>query len=137
VDDAITAAYGMRANEQAIRLSVQNVAVFASISFSATDPDAQERYAALTGRISAGLSEAPGQQEINDIMADLATAQVTLGAAKDRHQQTNGVLSNLLDHVEGVSMEEVGAQILALNTRLQASLQTTAMLYQMSLVNYL
>jgi hypothetical protein len=39
--------------------------------------------------------------------------------------------------VEGVTQEEVGAQILSLQTMLQASLQTTAMLSQMSLVNFL
>jgi len=83
------------------------------------------------------LSDAPGKQRISDISADLASAQATLGAAKARHRETKLVLLNLLDHIEGVSTEEVGAQILTLNTRLQASLQTTAMLSQSSLVNYL
>ena len=62
---------------------------------------------------------------------------MTLGAARDRHIQTQSVLTDLLDHIEGVPMEEVAAQILAMQTRLQASLQTTAMLFQTSLVNYL
>jgi hypothetical protein len=39
--------------------------------------------------------------------------------------------------VEGVSQDDVGAQILSLQTSLQASLQTTALLSKMSLVNYL
>jgi flagellar hook-associated protein 3 FlgL len=43
----------------------------------------------------------------------------------------------MLQEIEGVSNEDVAAQILALQTRLQASLQTTALLYQTSLVNYL
>jgi flagellar hook-associated protein 3 FlgL len=43
----------------------------------------------------------------------------------------------MLEKIEGVSTEEVAAQILAMQTRLQASLQTTSMLYQTSLVNYL
>ena len=43
----------------------------------------------------------------------------------------------MLDTIENVPPEQVGAQILALQTRLQASLQTTALLYQTSLVNYL
>jgi hypothetical protein len=38
--------------------------------------------------------------------------------------------------VEGVTPEEVGVEILALQTRLQASLQVTSMLYQLSLANY-
>ena len=42
-----------------------------------------------------------------------------------------------LQQVEGVSNEEVGAQLLTLQTRMQASLQFTSMLYQTSLVNYI
>ena len=60
-----------------------------------------------------------------------------MGAAADRHAQTRSVLTGLLDSIEGVPINEVAAQVLALNTRLQASLQTTSMLAQISLVNYL
>ena len=52
-------------------------------------------------------------------------------------QQTNATLSDLLQSVEGVSNEEVAAQILAMQTSLQASLQTTAILYKTSILNYL
>jgi hypothetical protein len=57
--------------------------------------------------------------------------------AKDRHQQTTTALSSLLDSVSGISQEQVGSEILALQTQLQASLQTTALLSKISLVNYL
>jgi flagellin-like hook-associated protein FlgL len=136
-DQAVTVAYGMRANEQGLRLSVQNIAVFAALTFSATDPAAADKYRAVANRVGSGLTETPGQQKINDLASDLAGAQVTLGAAKDRHIQTQSMLTDLLDHIQGVPVEEVGAQILALQTRLQASLQTTAMLFQTSLVNYI
>ena len=43
----------------------------------------------------------------------------------------------MMEKIEGVSTEEVAAQILALQVRLQASLQTTSLLYQTSLVNYI
>ena len=71
------------------------------------------------------------------IAAELAGAQSTLAAASERHQQTKSALAGMLEEVEGVSTEEVAAQILALQVRLQASLQTTSLLYQTSLVNYL
>ena len=45
--------------------------------------------------------------------------------------------AHALQQVEGVSNEEVGAQLLTLQTRMQASLQITSMLYQTSLVNYI
>jgi flagellar hook-associated protein 3 FlgL len=137
VDQSISVQYGLRANEQATRLAVQNIAVFAATSYSSTDADAQDKYLALTDRLDRSMGDVPGQQRLFDIMADLATADATMGAAADRHAQTGSVLTGLLDSIEGVSIEEVAAQVLALNTRLQASLQTTSMLAQISLVNYL
>jgi hypothetical protein len=58
-------------------------------------------------------------------------------SASDRQQQRKSTLQGMLEGIEGVSQEQVASQILALQTRLQASLQTTAMLYQISIVNYL
>jgi hypothetical protein len=46
-------------------------------------------------------------------------------------------LGDFLQTIEGVSNEQVGTEMLALQTRMQASMQTTAMLFQTSLVNYL
>ena len=43
----------------------------------------------------------------------------------------------MLQNITGVSTDEVGVQILALQTRLQASLQTTALLAKTSLVYFL
>jgi flagellin-like hook-associated protein FlgL len=135
VDASITVAYGTRADENAIRRMVQNVAALAAVTFAANDAAAPARYAALTQRAAAALSFADGGQK--DIAVELAGAQRTLHAAQERHRQTRTALGNLLDAIEGVPAEQVGAEILTLQTRLQASLQTTAKLYQISLVNYL
>jgi flagellin-like hook-associated protein FlgL len=137
VDTSITVSYGLRANEEGIRWMVQNVAALAAVTFSPSDPDAVARNAALNARIGTNLSVPVGTQRIQDISTELAGAQQTLQSAAERHSQTESTLSGMLDGIEGVSDEEVAAQILALQTRLQASLQTTAMLYQTSLVNYL
>jgi len=137
VDQSIVVPYGLRANEEALRRTVQQVAVFAAMTFTTTDPDAADRYQALTQRVGSGLDGQPGTQKIADITSDLASAHTTLDKAKDRHMQTKSTLQDMLQHIEGVSQEEVATQILALNTRLQASLQTTAKLYQTSLANYL
>jgi flagellin-like hook-associated protein FlgL len=137
IDDSIVVNYGVRANEDGIRDLVKNVALFATVSNDATDPESAARYNALATRTSAALAVPPGTQKVDDILSDLASAQGALGAATDRHQQTRGAVSGMLDTIENVPPEQVGAQILALQTRLQASLQTTALLYQTSLVNYL
>lgn len=137
IDDSIVVNYGVRANEDGIRNLVKNVALFATVSNDATDPESTARYTALATRTSAALAVPPGTQKVDDILSDLASAQGALGAATNRHQQTRSTVSGMLDTIENVSPEEVGVQILALQTRLQASLQTTALLYQTSLVNYL
>jgi flagellin-like hook-associated protein FlgL len=137
IDSSMSINYGMRANEDALRLAVQNIATFAAMTFSASDPHADENYQALGNTVSGALDGAPGQQKITDIEAEIAAAQTASTSAQARHAQTSNMLTDLLQKIEGVTPEEVGAQILSLQTSLQASLQTTALLSKISLVNFL
>jgi flagellar hook-associated protein 3 FlgL len=137
IDSAIGVQYGLRANEEALRGMVQNLAAFSTMTFSASDVNAEARYTALTQRLVPAFAGQAGTQRIEEIQTDLAITQTTLQAAKDRHRETRTVIQGLLDVTEGVPPEQVGAQILALQTRLQASLQTASRLYQLSLANYL
>jgi flagellar hook-associated protein 3 FlgL len=137
VDPSIAVSYGVRSNEQSIRSLVQNVAVLAAVTFAPNDPNAAARSAALAQRVGTNLDAPVGSQKIQDIEADLAGAQTTLTAATDRHQQTKTTLSDMVAQIEGVPPEQVAAQIMMLQTRLQASLQATALLYKISLVNYI
>jgi hypothetical protein len=43
----------------------------------------------------------------------------------------------MLQQIEGVNQEQVGSEILQLQTNLEASMSTTARMAQISLVNYL
>ena len=137
VDTAITLSYGTRANEQALSSAIGNIAVFSSMTFSSTDPNAAGRYEALKQRLTPNLDGPPGQQTVTDIEAEIAAAQTSMTAAKDRHTQTKSTLEDLLEQLEGVSTEETASKLLALQTRLQASYQTTSLLLQTSLVNYI
>ena len=137
VDSSMTVNYGLRANESALRSAVQNIAMFAAVSFSASDPNANDNYRALRLGVASALDGGQGQQKVSDISAEIAAAQTSMDAAKTRHQQTSNMLTDLLQNIEGVSQEQVGAQILSLQTSLQASLQTTALLSKLSLVNFL
>lgn len=137
IDPSMSVAYGMRANESAFRTTIKAVAVFATTTFSPSDTDASATYSALQQRVAAALAGAPGEQRVSDIEAELGGAQAALGAAKDRHTQTSATLQDMLGGITGVSEEEVGAKILALQTSLQASLQTTAMMYQTTILDYL
>jgi flagellar hook-associated protein 3 FlgL len=137
VDTSISVSYGLRANEEGIRWAVQNIAALAAVTYTSTDPNAGVLSAELNSRIGANLAAPPGTQTIEDIAAELAGAQVTVGHADDRHQQTKSMLAGMMEKIEGVPTEQVATEIIALQIRLQASLQTTSMMYQISLVNYL
>ncbi|MBV8791602.1 MAG: flagellar biosynthesis protein FlgL [Pseudolabrys sp.] len=137
IDPTLTVSYGTQANEDAIRSVLKNVALLAAASYSPSDPNASAQSAALNQRLSSDLDSSGGVQGVQAIEAQLAGTQQSLSAAKDRHTQTSSMLNDFLQSIVGVSNEDVGAQMLTLQTRLQASLQTTAMLYQTSLVNYL
>jgi hypothetical protein len=91
----------------------------------------------LRQRLGAVLNGSPNQQSVADVAGQLAGAQVALNNAKDRHQQADTTLQNLLQSVEGAPQEQVAAQILTLQTSLQATLQTTAMLLRTSILQYL
>jgi hypothetical protein len=137
VDDSLTVAYGARANEQAITTAIKNIAVFAASTYSTSDPNAADRFAAVNQRVGNGLVATNGQQQISDIEGELAYAQTTMTSATQRQQQKQTTLENLLQGIEQAPSDQVTSQILALQTQLQASLQTTSMLYKLSIVNYI
>ena len=76
VDDAITVNYGIRANEEALRTSVQNFATFAAVSFSASDVSARDRYNALARRIGNNLAPSSSVQQISSIQTEVAGANL-------------------------------------------------------------
>jgi hypothetical protein len=137
VDQSVTVQYGARANETAIRSQLQTLAVFAAVTTSAANPNAALQVAALSQRTAQNLARQPGQQTIQDIQSDFATAQLTMKDATARQKQAQGMLQGIVDQAENVSPDQVASQILALQTSLQASYQTTAMLAQLSLTKYL
>jgi flagellar hook-associated protein 3 FlgL len=137
IDQTVTVQYGARANEVAIRSQLQTLAVFAAVTTSTTNPNAAGQVAALSDRVAQNLAVHPGQQSLQDIQSDLATAQATMKDATARQKQTAATLQSIIDQAESVSSDQVASQILALQTSLQASYQTTAMLSQLTLTKYL
>lgn len=137
IDQSITVSYGARADEDAIRLQIQTFAVYAAVTAPASDVNSRGQLAALNERVGDALAPKTGAQTIQSMQADFAGAQLAIKAAAERQTQAKVMTQSMLDGIEGVSQEEVVTKILALQTALTASYQTTAMLYQNSLVNYL
>ena len=137
VDNSVTVQYGIQADEQAIRSQLQNLAVLSTVTTSPTNPIATQVVSALSQDVAQNLSPQTGQQTIENIQSDLATAQVTMQDAQSRQTQSQTTLQNLIDTTETVSTDQVASEILALQTSLQASYQTTSMLSQLTLTKYL
>jgi len=132
-----TVDYGMRANEQAFSNLVANVAVLASTTYSASNPNAQTSYQALTQKVAANLDPTSGLQTVADVEADLANVQTTVSNASTVNSQTQKTLTDLVQNIDGVDQNKVGEQILTLQNNLSASMSITARLAQISLVNFL
>jgi len=92
------------------------------MTYPPTDPNSAARANTLNEHVGGNLNVPTG-------------VQAALGMATERHTQTASTLNDLLGQVEGVPTEHVATQILTLQTRLQAPLQTTSLL--LSLANYL
>ncbi|WKA26866.1 flagellar protein [Bradyrhizobium roseum] len=137
IDQSITVQYGARANEQALRYQLQNIAVYCAVTTNSANPNSKGQVNALQQRISANLAPQTGQQSIQDMQAQFAGAQNAIKASTDRQTQLKGMAQTMLDQIEGINQDEVATKVLALQTSLQASYQTTSMLYQTTLTKFL
>jgi flagellar hook-associated protein 3 FlgL len=137
VDQTQNLGTGARANEEAFRITLAQFAATASETYLASDVNASRRYDALSLRVRTNLAFTGGVQKPEDIAVDLGIAQSAMKSAKERHDATRSYLTDALARVEDASQEEVITSITSLQTRLQASYQTTAILRQLTLTNYL
>jgi flagellar hook-associated protein 3 FlgL len=137
IDSAITVQYGAQANESAIRSQLQSIAVFAAFTASPTGSNSAAQISALSQSIATNLTPQAGQQTIEDIQSDFARAQTVMQDTSARQAQSQTMLQDMVDSTETVSTQTVASEILALQTSLQASYQTTSMMSQLTLTKYL
>lgn len=139
-DATQTVGVGARADEEAFRKMLSGFAVMAVETFSGT-PELRAteaaRHAALAERSGERLDPERGQGSVKDVLVDLANAAGALDGAKARHTSAKAMWEGAVADVENANPEEVAAAILALQTRMQASYQTTSILSRLSLANYL
>jgi len=163
VDSNINVGYGVRANEPAYAKLVSSLAVMTIAQFDSTagtlgDPaysdtsltaDQQKaaaaknlqqeksRYADLASRVDSALSFGNGGQKPTDIHTEIAVSGNVAKSAADRQTNSKTTLQVMLDDVEGINKEELTAQILTLQTRMEASYTTSTILNSLSLLNYM
>ena len=134
IDETQTVGIGAQANEDAFRGLLAQLAALSATDFS---DGSTQRLEAMMSRVRDNLTPQGGDQSIAQIGMELGVAAKTMSEAGERHKATQVMLQNELGEIEDTKTEEVVAKLLTLQTRLQASYQTTSLLSRLSLVNFL
>lgn len=139
IDEAINISYGAQANESGPLELVRSLAAVAVQNFPTADPTAQGRFDAIANRNISRLAESHNSEtgSIEMIAAELGNAKAAAANVSERHDTYGAHLEQMLSDIETIPKEDVAMELLALQTRLQASYQATSMISQLSMVNFL
>lgn len=135
IDNNQVVGIGARANEAPFREMLVAFSQLEILRFENT-PEGKQAFEHLSDRNAERLNFAPGSG-FQAIGHQIASAEVAMRDADERHKVGVNMLMDMVDGVEEISKEEVAARILATQNRLEASYQTTAMLSRLTLLNYL
>jgi flagellin-like hook-associated protein FlgL len=137
IDSGMSVNFGVRANEEGIAKAVRSFAILAAEVYPSGDPNAADRNFALSDRVRTALAPDSSVGSLTAITTELSGSQRAAKAADSRLATAINSAQDLVDGVEKADDQEVAASLLAVQTRLQASYQTTAMLSKLSLVNFI
>lgn len=138
IDDNLTVNYGVRANEEGLRDLIKALAVFVAADFSGgtqTDELYYGDVAAATRGILAPTSS--DESGIVDISTDVSLAYRTVDATSDRHVVQKSSFKTTIEEIEGVDNELLAAEILQLQTNIEASYRASSIVYQLTLADYI
>jgi flagellar hook-associated protein 3 FlgL len=134
IDETQTVGIGAQANEDGFKRLLSQLAALAATDFS---DGSTERLESMMTRVRDNLTPQGGEQSIAQIGMELGVASKTMSESSERHKATQVMIQNELGEIEDTRTEEVVAKLLTLQTRMQASYQTTSLLSRLSLVNFL
>lgn len=138
IDTNLTVNYGARANEKGPTDLLRTLATFVAADFSGGTSIDEEYYNSLTKDLRAIL-EPPGadQSGIADISTEVAIAYRTVQTTDLRHTQMKSSYQGTIGEIEGVDKEQLAAEILQLQTNIEAAYRASAIVLQLSLADYL
>lgn len=139
IEDNTTVKYGVQANESGFVTLIRSLAAMAVETYPEGDSTATGRFDGMAERQQMRLSEAHNNEagSIEVVTIELSLAKTRMGNIAERLTASDAQLNTMLEEIEGVSKEEVAMEMLALQTRLEASYQATSLVAQLSLVNYM
>ncbi|WP_417670872.1 flagellar protein [Roseibium sp.] len=138
IDTNLSVDYGARANETGLVDIVKSLATFISADFSAgTDTD-KLYYNDLAQKMRYVLEpDTSDQSGVVNISTEISIAYRTVQNTSDRHDQMRSSYLTTIDEIEGVDNELLAAEILQLQTNIEASYRASSIVYQLSIVDYL
>jgi flagellar hook-associated protein 3 FlgL len=138
VDTNLTVNYGVRANETPLKELVQSLAAFVAADFSGGTQIDEEYYNALSSDMRTIL-QPPGvdQSGIVDISTDIAIAHRTISMTSDRHVQMKSSYEGTIADIEGVDKDQIAAEILQLQNNIEVSYRASAIVFNLSLSDYI
>lgn len=137
VDTSVTVSYGLRANEQAFSWAIRQMAVLSTVDVSGGSATDQEVHSQLVQRAKANLGGKDGVQSLATVLVEFGSASQAASQAETRHTAMAATYQKVVDSTLNADPTEVSAQILQLQTQMQASYQATSILYKLSLTNYI
>ena len=138
IDPSLVVSYGTRANEDGIRSLVQNVATLAAVQTSSSDPNAATSVRRSSQRLAGNLGGSAGMQTVANIEAELAGAQSAMKADEKHITSRPAPRSNaMLQQITASATKRSARSFWRCRRACRPRCRRRAILYQMSLVNYI
>jgi flagellar hook-associated protein 3 FlgL len=136
IDTGQVIGVGAQANEEGIRRMLSSLAIYSTETFTSSPAD-KARHQAVNDRIRSNLGQTTGVQSVQSILVEIAAANASMKSAEERHKTRLSFVETIISDVEDSNQEETASMILALQTKLQASYQTTSIISRLNLTEYL
>ena len=136
VDKGLNVGTGIQGNEPAFVKALAAFALIAVEQFNTADPNDKQRYQEVVSRAANNLGN-PLTQSVKDVQVQVATSANAVKDTQARLKQKVSQYQTLVDGAENSDTTTISAQLLALQTQLEASYQTTNILSKLTLTNYL
>ena len=137
-DTNLSVNYGVRGNEAGLTDLLKSLATFVAADFSGGTAIDQQYYNTLSRDLRDILEpDTADQSGIVDISTDISIAHRTLAMTDERHTQMKSSFEVTIGEIEGVDNELLAAEILQLQTNIQASYNASSIVFNLSLADYL
>jgi hypothetical protein len=137
VDTGVSVNFGIRANESAFTTQIKALAVMATVDVSAGTSDAKLLYGATIDRVKPVLNDRSSTKSLQAIETEIVGAQSSAKLAQQRLKIQSSTYQTTIANALQIDDTTVGVEITTLQTQIESSYKAAAILYKLSLTNYL